>query len=96
MEDIKKNYTSKPEIIIGGYIARTKERTERAKALAKNASDVSKEQGIDDSLKRTMQEVGALEKTAELIKQEVTVVTYGEPEFIREEKERKKKEKEDG
>jgi len=91
--DNKKKFISKSGAIIGGYVLRTQERTYRAKTLAKNSSDVSKEQLIDDSLTKRMQEVGALEKAPELIKQEVTVVTYGEPSWIKIEKDKKLKQK---
>lgn len=95
-EEFNKNWLSKAQRQVTVFLKRSDNRITELRKKYVKVSDpklLMMEQDIDNSIQKTKQDLGILEKAPELIKQEVTVVTYGEPLFIKEARAKELKEK---
>lgn len=90
----RKNYLSKSKRIINGYIERADNRVREMRKVydEQGVKDTTILKRIDDMEKSKNQfklDVGILEKSAERIKQEIKVVSYERPDWLKTKKELK-------
>ena len=98
-KDFRQQHLSKSGRIIYGYAARSMNRVKelqniylKSKNKEKDAGILQKAQGIENDVVSLYQNLGILQRAPEEIKQELTLVTYKKPKWLKdkEEKEAKK------